>query len=125
MQIPYSAPVYVSFNGEKIDFDNAAPIINEGRTYVPLRTLMEMMEYTVIWDAETGNVICRKDDDTVLITPEGQISFNGVLSEYVAQPININGSNVVPVRFISEAVNAAIEWNEEERTVEISYIIAE
>ena len=121
MDIPYSAPVSVSFNGEIVDFDDAAPIIKDGRTYVPLRALMEMMGYTVSWEKATGNVTCIKDDDTVVITPDGEITIDEVLSEHVAAPINVNGSNVVPVRFVTEAVNANVDWNEESRTVEIVY----
>ncbi len=121
MGIPYSAPVSVSFNGKTVDFDDAAPIIKDGRTYVPLRALMEMMGYTVSWEKETGNVTCIKGDNTVIITPEGAITVNEVLSEYVAAPINVNGSNVVPVRFVTEAVDAVVEWNEDSRVVEIIY----
>lgn len=121
MGIPFSTPVYVNFNGENVRFDNAAPIIKDGRTYVPLRTLMEMMGYTVLWEKTTGNVTCIKDTDTVIITPKGEITLNETLSNYKAEPININGSNVVPVRFVSEAINAEVEWNPDTRTVEISY----
>lgn len=121
MDIPYSTPVYVNYNGEKVHFDNAAPIIKDSRTYVPLRALMEMMEYTVTWDPLTSNVTCIKDKDVVIITPDGEITLNGVVSELKAAPINVNGSNVVPVRFVSEAVNATVEWNNETRTVEITY----
>jgi len=121
MSIPYSTPVFVRYNGEIVDFDNAAPIIKSSRTYVPLRAVMEMMGYTVSWEQATGNVTCIKDTDTVIITPEGDITVNGVISELKAVPINFKGSNVVPVRFISEAVNASVEWNDEQRTVEITY----
>ena len=121
MSIPYSAPVFVSFNGEVVDFDNAAPIIKSSRTYVPLRALMEMMGYSVSWEQSTGTVTCIKDSDTVIITPEGEITVNGETSEIKAAPINFKGSNVVPVRFVSEAVNADVEWDEELRTVKITY----
>lgn len=121
MDIPFSTPVYVDYNGERVHFDNAAPIIKNDRTYVPLRALMEMMEYTVTWDPLTTNVTCIKDEDIVIITPDGEITVNGVVSELKAPPINVNGSNVVPVRFVSEAVEATVEWNGETRTVEITY----
>ena len=121
MGIPYSSPVSVNYNGEPVDFDDAAPIIKDGRTYVPLRALMEMMGYTVSWEKETGNVTCTKDEDIVTITPDGEITVNEELSEYTAPPINVNGSNVVPVRFVTEAVDAVVEWDEDSRVVEISY----
>lgn len=121
MGITYSTPVSVSYNGEQLYFHNAAPIIKDGRTYVPLRELMEIMGYTVSWEKKTGNVTSIKGDSTVIITPDGDIFLNGVESELKAAPINMNGSNVVPVRFVSEAVNANVEWNKKTKTVEISY----
>ena len=121
MEIPFSAEVYVSCNGEKIHFDNAAPIIHDGRTYVPLRALMEIMGYTVTWEEKTGNITCEKDSRTLVLTPAGKITIDGDISPYEAIPINVNGSNVVPARFIAESVNADVVWNEDMRTVEISY----
>lgn len=121
MEMPFSTEVYVSYNGEKIYFDKAAPVIRDDRTYVPLRALMELMDYTVIWEEKTGDITCTKDSRTVIITPTGEITIDGDISSYEAHPINVNGSNLVPARFIAEAVDADVKWNEELRTVEISY----
>ena len=121
MEIPFSTPVSVIYNGEKVSFEKSAPIIRNDRTYVPLRALMEMMSFTVSWDEKTGNITCINDDNEVTITPKGQININGELYPELIPPININGSNVVPARFIAEAVQAQVEWNNTSRTVEISY----
>ncbi len=117
MEMPFSTEVYVSYNGKKVYFDNAVPIIYYERTYLPLRTLMELMGFSVSWDSATGNVTCIKADRTVVITPDGQISVNGVISPTVAPPININGSNLVSARVIAEAVNVQVGWDEKTRTV--------
>lgn len=121
MEIPFSTEVYVKYNGERIYFDKAAPIIRDDRTYVPLRALMELMGYTVTWEEETGDIICENLDRTLIITPAGEITIDGVISPYEAPPINVNGSNVVPARFIAEAADADVKWNEKIRAVEISY----
>ena len=121
MEMPFSTEVYVSYNGKKVYFDNAVPIIYYERTYLPLRALMEMMGFTVSWDAQTGNVTCLKDSRMVVITPQGEINVNGVLSPTIAPPINVNGSNLVSARVIAEAVDAQVVWNDSSRTVEISY----
>ena len=121
MEMPFSTEVYVSYNGSKVYFDNAVPIIYYERTYLPLRTLMEMMGFTVSWDSATGNVTSTKNERTVVITPAGEITVNGTLSPTVAPPININGSNLVSARVIAEAVEAQVIWNDLTRTVEINY----
>ncbi|MBQ8808561.1 MAG: leucine-rich repeat protein [Clostridia bacterium] len=121
MQMPFSTEVYVSYNGKKVYFDNAVPIIYYERTYLPLRTLMEIMGYSVTWDSETKTVICSLNDRIVTVNSIGEITVNGVLSPTVAPPININGSNLVSARVIAEAVNAKVFWNDATRTVEITY----
>jgi hypothetical protein len=121
MEMPFSTEVYVSYNGNKVYFDNAVPIIYYERTYLPLRALMEMMGFTVSWDSATGNITSTKNERTVVITPAGEITVNGILSPTVAPPININGSNLVSARVIAEAVEAQVIWNDLTRTVEINY----
>ena len=121
MDIPFSSVVYVSYNGEKVYFDNAVPIIYYDRTYLPLRALMELMGYTVTWEETTGTVTCILRDRLVTITSEGAITVNGTPSPTIAPPINVNGHNLVSARVIAEAVGANVTWNESARTVEISY----
>ena len=120
MEMPFSTEVYVNYNGKKVYFDNAVPIIYYERTYLPLRTLMELMGFTVTWDSTTGNVTAIKGDRTVIITPSGEISVNGVISPTIAPPINVNGSNLVSARVIAEAVDAQVGWDEKTRTVMIT-----
>ncbi len=121
MEVPFSGEVYVSYNEEKVYFDTVVPIIYSDKTYLPLRALMETMGFTVSWEADTGIVTCVKGSRVVTISPAGEIVVNGVASSTVAEPINMNGSNIVPARVIAEAVNAQVEWNSDTRTVEITY----
>ena len=120
MDMPFSTVVYVSYNGKKVYFDEAVPIIRYERTYLPLRTLMELMGYTVEWDKHTKIVTCTKGTRTVTVSPAGEITVDSVLSPTIAPPINVNGSNLVSARVIAEALNAKVEWNNTTRTVEIS-----
>ena len=119
--VPFSTEVYVSCNGKKIYFDKVVPIIYYERTFLPLRALMETMGFTVNWEASTGMVTCVKDNRVVTVTPDGVITVDGVVSSTIAPPININGSNLVSARVIAEAVNANVAWNNDTRTVEITY----
>ncbi len=121
MEMPFSSEVYVSYNGEKVYFDKVVPIIYYERTYLPLRALMELMGFTVTWDASTQIVTCIKDERVVTVTPDGIITVNGKVSPTVAAPINVRGSNLVSARVIAEAVDAEVVWNASIRTVEITY----
>lgn len=121
MEMPLSAEVYVSFNGNPVYFNSAVPIIYYERTYLPLRAIMEMMDFTVSWDSATGIVSCTRDGRAVTVSPSGEIVVNGTVSPTVAPPVNIRGTNLVSARVIAEAVGADIVWNEALRTVEINF----
>lgn len=121
MEMPFSPEVYVSFNGNRVYFDSAVPIIYYERTYLPLRALMEMMGFTVSWDASTGIVSCSGEGRTVTVSPSGEIVVNGVTSPTTAPSLNIRGTNLVSARVIAEAVGADIIWKEATRTAEIKY----
>lgn len=46
---------YIKRNGIRIENDTAA-VIKDGRTYLPIRAVLEAFGFTVNWDSETGNV---------------------------------------------------------------------
>ena len=48
--------IKVTINGEAIAFDQP-PIIDNGRTLVPLRAVSEAFDLSVIWQQETKTVI--------------------------------------------------------------------
>ena len=121
MEMPFSTEVYVSYNGNKVYFENAVPIIYYERTYLPLRALMEIMGFEVSWDNGTGIVTCTGHGRNVTVSPSGEITVNGTVSPTVAPPINIRGTNLVSARVIAEAVEAVVIWNDATRTVEINY----
>lgn len=119
--MPFSTEVYVEYNGEKVYFDTAPPIIYYERTYLPLRALMTLMGYDVSWDSSTSTAICKKGEDFITVSSDGIITVNGEKSPTVAPPINIRGTNLVSARVIAEAAKANVFWNDAKRTVEISY----
>lgn len=121
MEMPFSPEVYVNYNGSRVYFESVVPIIYYERTYLPLRALMELMEFEVSWNPDTGLVTCIGHGRNVTVSPSGEITVNGVVSPTVAPPINIRGTNLVSARVIAEAVNATVTWNDAARTVEITY----
>lgn len=102
--------IKVYYNGEKIDFPTQ-PVVDNGRTLVPVRGIFEKMGATVTYDAATKTVTAKRDEVEVKLTVGQDKAY--VYGEEVKldTPAKIvNGSTLVPLRFISEAFGAAIEW---------------
>lgn len=122
MIIPISAKsnVTVELNGKKIEFDQP-PIIQNGRTLVPMRAIFEAMGCTVEWD--NGLIDVWKDGENIMALFVGDTQMwipNKTITLDVAPQI-INDRTLVPVRAISESMGADVEWDSKAYKVIISY----
>ena len=112
-------PITVVLDGEALEFDVPPAIIN-GRTMVPMRVIFEALGAEVAWNAETSTVTATTDTLTVQTTiGNSTISVNGANSTMDVAPVLIDGRTLVPVRFVSEALGAEVEWDATTRTVTI------
>lgn len=117
--INFSTDVYVRINGEMMHFDNAPAIIKYERTFIPFRAVFEKLGYEVSWNAADGSVTAKNDEYEVTVYPDGVIKSNGETLPTVAPPVYLNGSALVSVRVVAEGINAAVDWNETARAVNI------
>jgi hypothetical protein len=106
-------------NGVEPTFE-VAPFIREGNTLVPFRAISEALKATVTWNAEERSVTVTRDGITVKLFIDSKtatVNGNEVTLEIPAAIEN--GSTVVPVRFVSEALKAAVKWESETQSVVI------
>lgn len=109
--------VRVGYNGLFIDFDQP-PIIENGRTLVPMRKIFETLGATVNWDGETQTITSTKGDTTIVLTVGNTTAYkNGEPIELDVPAKIINGRTLVPVRFIGESLDMVVEWHEYDRIV--------
>ncbi len=110
-------------NGKQIMFD-VPPLIEDGRTLVPVRAIFEAMGMNVDWDETTrtvtgtGNghsIILRIDDCNAEV--DGKIKMLDVPSRI------IDSRTLVPIRFISENLGATVDWDNVERAIYITYVV--
>ncbi|SEB86858.1 stalk domain-containing protein [Paenibacillus sp. GP183] len=97
------ADVNVYFNGKKIQFNETQPVIIDGSTLVPFRTLFETLGFEVKWNNSERKAIGEKDGLRIELTIDGayaQVNGNDVNLTAYAQIIN--EKTMVPLRFISE-----------------------
>jgi N-acetylmuramoyl-L-alanine amidase len=100
----------------------AAPVIVEGRTLVPVRALFEAMGGDVGWDAKTGKVTVLYGDTTVVMTVGSKTArVNGTDQTMdVAARILPSGRTYIPVRFAASALGFGVDWDDNQRVVIIT-----
>lgn len=108
-----NTPVEVQLDGKTVTFVDQQPmVVRPGRTMVPVRTISELVGCSVEYDGEHNRVIIKKDN-TKLILWINNVKYwlNGVYHEMDVVPQIINGRTMVPLRFISEAFDYTVEYD--------------
>ena len=95
-------------NAETVAID-AAPVIENNRTFVPFRALAEAFGATVAYDEATQAVTAELNGVTVVMTiGSAEYTVNGVAKTADVAPF-INGSRtMIPVRFAAEAFGITV-----------------
>ena len=113
-------PISVVLDGKVLEFDVPPQMIND-RTMVPMRVIFEALGADIEWDGATRTVTATKDDLIVRATiGDVYISVNGVRTAMDVAPVIVNDRTLVPVRFVSEAFGADVDWYAGGRTVYIT-----
>lgn len=100
-------------NGKAYEKD-AAPVIMNDRTLVPIRFVTESLGGTVAWNAETKEVTLVIDGKEIKMT------IGKTIEKYGVAPVIIDSRTFVPVRFVADELGATTAWNAETKTVTIT-----
>lgn len=115
-----SIPVKIRVNGIVI-MPDTAPVVVDGRTLVPVRFVAEALGASVNWDDGTSTVIINTGGTPYSPPEKGtgeiRILVNGQLIYPDVPPASVNGRVMVPIRFIAEALDCRVGWNERTNTV--------
>ena len=139
-----AADIQVIVNGRYLSTDQP-PVIQDGRTMVPLRAIFEALGAEVAYfsetrtvsgyDPQTNRIMSLVLDQKTLFcadytlfqvyeaNPTSQAAINFVLShtqEIDVPAQSIGGRTMVPARVIAESLGASVVWNGTTRTVTIT-----
>ena len=110
-----------------LNFENGPwPAIFQGTTMVPVRTVMEALGANVAYAQAAKTITITKGDTVVTLTlgsNEATVEKDGktetatlTKAPYIAQANGVY-STMVPVRFVSEAWDTTVLWDDDHRTV--------
>lgn len=114
--------IKVILNGKELSFDQQ-PYIKNGTTMVPMRVIFEALGATVDYDAATKTITAHKGNTVIEIVTDSTVAkVNGKTSNLPVAVANKNGSTMIPLRFVSEALGANVNWDSSAKTVTISTV---
>lgn len=100
------------------------PVSEDGRTLVPLRAIFEAMGATVEWEQSTKTITGVQGDKIIILQLDNKIAtVNGKEVELDVPAKAINGTTLVPVRFIAESLGAEVDWDQSSKTVLVNSTI--
>ena len=124
-QAPASAggTIRIYVNGSEV-FPDAAPVIKNDRTLVPIRAVAEALGYSVSWDAPNKCVTMSKPGFDIQV----MIGSTSITTYYNGQPQYgymdvvaeiIQDRTFIPLRAVAEAMGCEVSWDGTERSVYI------
>jgi hypothetical protein len=110
----------VQLNGQPLA-TSIAPIVMNGRTLVPMRDIFEALNATVNWNAATRSISATRGTTDVWLQIGNRAAKVNAQSVTLDQaPLIRSQSTLVPLRFVSEALGASVNWNGGAQLVSIS-----
>ena len=104
-----------------INFDQK-PIIESGRTLVPMRAIFEALGLDVEWNNAKRRITATDDEGTLIIMTIGDpiMTVDGEIVEMDVPPKIVSSRTLVPLRAISEAYNCKVDWDGPNKTIDIT-----
>jgi hypothetical protein len=97
------------------------PFAVSGRVMVPLRSMCEALGAKLAWNGTKRTVTVLKSGHSITVNVGSTTASVDNLPKVLdVPPILAEGTVLVPVRFIAEALGARVEWNVSTATVSIS-----
>jgi hypothetical protein len=121
----------VTVNGTTLALDInplVVPVIRLGRTLVPVRSIVQALGGQVVWDAKTQHVTLTLGAHKVVLTINKPVAVVDGKSARIdtadakVVPIILNGTTMVPFRFVIEALGGSVQWDGARKTVTIVYL---
>lgn len=113
--------INVTVDGDVVSFNGQQPVKQFGTVLVPLRGVFEKLGAHVEFDGASKSIRALKGSTTVMLRiGETAAQVNGQARTLSMPAQVVNGSTLVPLRFVSEALGADVKWIAPSQTVVIA-----
>jgi len=106
----FTDQIEIYYNNQMLTYEDQEPIIKDGRTLIPVRTV-ESLGFEVAWNGEEKSVVVTNDVNTLkfylashYVYSEDQIYVMDVEADLV------NGRTMIPLRFLVEGFGKSINY---------------
>ena len=112
--------IKVYLDGQQMSF-SVQPRIEYGTTLVPMRAIFEALGADVQYNGYEKKITATKNDTIIILYLNSKTAYvNNTVNILDVPAKAINGVTLVPLRFVSESLNANVDWNGSTQTITIS-----
>ena len=107
-------------NGSRLSFTQPPYVANDV-TLVPMRAIFEALNASVDFDAASRKITATKGETVIELVLGQKSAIKNDQTINLDVPADTrNGSTMVPLRFVAEALKAQVDWDNANRTITIS-----
>lgn len=129
----FAAANVIKIDGTEAVIPNGMGEIRErdNRTFVPLRFVSEFLKYTVWYDDASKTAYVSSDEKLICVQNGNSVLFSvskstgestSMQMDTAAYIDEAEGRTYLPIRFLAEAMNYTVGWDEASKTVTLDII---
>lgn len=111
--------VTVTVDSKKVNFPDGKPVMEESRVLIPVRFVSETLGAKV--DYKNRTVLIKQNEKNISMKVNTSIVTTGDKKIFLDVPARLQKGRVyVPLRFVSEALGAQVDWSSKKFLVTIT-----
>jgi len=116
-----ASTISLTIDGKAVQ-SSVAPVVQNGRLLVPVRVITEYLGAQVLWDSNAQKVTVNSAGNQIVFTIGSQnYTVNGSGKTLDSPAVIIGGSTMVPIRAISEAMGADVNYDSAKNLASVNY----